>query len=74
VGGDLCGGHTARGQRQHDLVDPVQAALPLAHEYRVERAVPVTGTSVWTGPISVSTILARVPLREFPRLRPIRPG
>ena len=29
------------------------------------------GTSISTGPISVSTVLDRTPLRELPRLRPI---
>lgn len=29
------------------------------------------GTSISTGPTSVSTVLIRVPLRELPRLRPI---
>jgi hypothetical protein len=28
-------------QRQHDLVDPVQPPLPLLHNHRVERPVPV---------------------------------
>ena len=40
---DLTGRQPAGSQRQHDLVDPVQAALPLTHDHRVERAVPVPG-------------------------------
>ena len=41
--GDLPGRQPARGQRQHDLVDPVQPSLPLPHDPRLERAVPVPG-------------------------------
>ena len=38
---DLAGGQAAGGQRQHDLVDAVQPPLPLAHDLRVEAAIPV---------------------------------
>jgi hypothetical protein len=44
--------------------------LTLAHDRGIERRVGVAGTSISTGPISVSTVLARVPLREFPPVRP----
>jgi GntR family transcriptional regulator/MocR family aminotransferase len=47
------------------------AALPLLHDRRVEAAVRSRGTSISTGPqLSVSTILVRVPFREFPLPRP----
>ena len=39
--GHLAGGQAAGGQRQHDLVDPVQAALALAHDLRLEAGVAV---------------------------------
>ena len=35
------GGQPPSCQRQHDLVDAVQPALPLAHDLRLEAAVPV---------------------------------
>jgi len=41
VRGDLSGGQASRGQRQHDLVDPVEAALALAHDHGVEAGVSV---------------------------------
>ena len=40
---DLPGGQPARGQRQHDLVDPGQPPLPLLHDLRLERCVGVAG-------------------------------
>jgi hypothetical protein len=40
---DLAGGQTTGGQRQHDPVDAVQAALPLAHDDRVEAGVAISG-------------------------------
>ena len=36
---DLPGRETTGGQREHDLVDPVQAALALAHDDRAEAGV-----------------------------------
>lgn len=39
--GDLAGRQPACGQREHDLVDPVQPALPLSHDPGLEAAVPV---------------------------------
>lgn len=43
VRGDLPGRQTPGGQRQHDLIDPVQAALALGHDHRLERPVTVPG-------------------------------
>jgi hypothetical protein len=39
---DLPGGQPPGGQRQDDLVDPVQAALTLAHDHRLEAGVAVS--------------------------------
>src|SRR6195952_3890620 len=39
---DLTGGQAAGGQREHDLVDPVQAPLALLDDHRLEARVPVT--------------------------------
>jgi hypothetical protein len=39
---DVAGGHAARGQRQHDLIDAIQTPMPLAHDRRLERAIPIT--------------------------------
>jgi hypothetical protein len=36
VRGDLAGGQPARGQRQHDLIDALQAALALLDDDRLE--------------------------------------
>jgi len=41
VRGDLRGRQPAGGQRQHDLIDPVQAPLALRHDHRLERPVPI---------------------------------
>ncbi|MDT7595012.1 MAG: hypothetical protein QOJ06_558 [Pseudonocardiales bacterium] len=43
VRGDLSGGQPPGRQREHDLIDPVEAALPFAHDGRRETAVPVAG-------------------------------
>jgi hypothetical protein len=43
VGSDLPGGQAAGGQRQHDLVDPVQPSLAFAYDDRVEAGVAVAG-------------------------------
>jgi hypothetical protein len=60
-----------RSERQDDLIDPREAPLALLDDPRLERRDSVSrGTSTSTGPISVSTVLARVPLRLFPLLRP----
>jgi hypothetical protein len=40
VGGDLSGGQPAR-TRQHHLIDAGRAPLPLAHDHRLQRDVPV---------------------------------
>ena len=63
---DLPGRQTLRRQRQYDLVDPCQSTLTFLDDLRIERASVSRGTSISTGPISVSTVLARVPLRELP--------
>ena len=65
----LAGGQPADGQRQHVLVDPVQTPLAFAHDDRVERRRD-RGTSISSGPISVSTAVVRVPLRELGFSRP----
>ena len=67
---DLPGGQAAGGQRQHDLIDPGQPPLPLLHNLRLNVASMSRGTSISTGPISVSTVFDRTPLRELPRFRP----
>src|SRR6478672_13246220 len=36
VRADLPGRQTSRGQRQHDLVNAVEPALPLTHDHRLE--------------------------------------
>jgi hypothetical protein len=41
VGGDLAGGQTLGGQRNDHLINPGQPPLPLAHDLRLEAAVPV---------------------------------
>lgn len=41
VGADLPGCQPAGGQRQHELVDALQAPLPLLDDRRLERALPV---------------------------------
>ena len=40
---DLASGQASGRQRQDDLVDPGQPALPFLHDRRLERAVPITG-------------------------------
>jgi len=40
---DLTAGQAFRRQRQHDLVDPAQPALPLADQDRFKAAVPIPG-------------------------------
>jgi len=63
-------GEALRGQRQNHLLDTGQAPLPLLDDGRLERAGHIRGTATSTGPTSVSTVLARVPLRELPLPRP----
>ena len=54
------------------LVHPGQAPLPLRDDLRLEACRPGRGApSISTGPTSVSTVLARCPLRELP---PFLPG
>ena len=40
----------ARGQRQHDLIDPVQSALALGDDHRLERPITVSGHLDLDGP------------------------
>ena len=40
---DLSGGQPTGSQRQHDLINAIQAARPLAHDGRCETAVPIAG-------------------------------
>jgi hypothetical protein len=64
---DLPGGQPARGQRQHDLVDAIQAALPLPHDRRLEAAISITGhlnldradlSEHGLGPVTVARVAA----------------
>ena len=57
--------------------DSTISSMPSSHRWRF---LTITGskldsrsrgTSISTGPISVSTVLARVPLRELPPSRPV---
>jgi hypothetical protein len=41
VGGDIPGGQTAGIQRQHDLINAGQPALPFGHDHRLEAAISV---------------------------------
>ncbi|EUA55801.1 hypothetical protein I550_3958 [Mycobacterium intracellulare 1956] len=51
---DLAGRQSFCRQRQYDLINTGQATLSFLDDLRVEAAVGVTGTSISTGPISVS--------------------
>ena len=67
VRGDLPVRQPLRRQGQHHLVDAGQPSLPLLDDLRLEAGPPGRGArSISTGPISVSTVLDRVPLRELP--------
>lgn len=71
VGADLSGRQALGRQRQHDRVDVAQASLAFGDDHRVEGALTISGTVISIGPtLSVSTVLVRTPLREFPLLRP----
>jgi hypothetical protein len=67
-----------RQSRNHSSQPPRKKSSPpdpLAHDLRVERGLGVARhldhTWISAGPISVTTVFARVPLREF---RPVRPA
>lgn len=55
---------------QHHLIHAGQPTLPLLDDLRLEGACRVPGTFTSTGPTSVSTVLARLPLRLLPLPRP----
>ena len=59
-----------RRQRDDQLVDPGQPPLPLATISARTTRHGRAGPRSRTGPTSVSTVLARWPLREFPPSRP----
>jgi hypothetical protein len=65
VRGDLPGREALGGERQHQLVDTVQATLAFADDLGSNVASRSRGTSSSTGPTSVTTVLERLPLREF---------
>jgi hypothetical protein len=71
VGLHLAGGEALRGQRDDQLVDPGQPALPLGDDLGLEGTVAVAGNVDLDRPTSVSTVLDRWPLREFPPSRPV---
>jgi hypothetical protein len=74
VRADLPGGQALGIQRQHDLIDPGQPPLPLLDDLRLERALPVAGTSIGTCPLAwVSTVLGLAPFRTFPASLPAGP-
>ena len=70
VRGDLTGGQPAGGQRQHDLVDPAQPLLPLAHNGRIEAALPIPRHLDLHRADLRQHRLRPMPLRELPPLRP----
>ena len=72
VRADLPGRQPLRVQRQHDLIDPVQPALPLAPRSPVRtcRPGPAAPRCRPARVASVSTVLVRVPLRMLPGSRP----
>jgi hypothetical protein len=43
VRGDFPRGQPPGGQREDDLLDPVQTPFPFGHDHRLERAVPIPG-------------------------------
>ena len=60
-----------RGQRDHQLVHPGQAPLPLRHDLRLERAVPVAGDlDLDRADLGQHASWRRRPLRELPPSRP----
>jgi hypothetical protein len=71
VRGHLPGRETLRGERQHQLVDAGQAALTFLRTILGSKVPSRSrGTSMSTGPTSVTTILDRFPFREFDVARP----
>src|SRR6266566_3225126 len=65
VRGDFPAGQPFRGQGNDHLVDPGQPPLPLGDDFRLEAGIGSRGTGISAGPVSVSTVLARWPLREL---------
>jgi len=59
-----------RGERDHHLIDTRQAPLPFLDDLRLEGAVPVTRHLDVNRSHIGGTVLALVPFREFPLLRP----
>ena len=66
VRADLAVRQCLAGQRDHHPIDPAQPALPLAHEQRFERPVPVPRGRDSTSPMPVSAVLVRLRLGELP--------
>ena len=67
---DLSGSRPFRVQREHHLVDPVQAPFPFRDDHRSERPSRSRGTSMETSTVaSVRTVFGRVPLRTLPPAR-----
>ena len=63
----------ARGsgsRMKYGFTDPVESALTLAHDRRLERAVPVTRHVDRDRPDLGQAVFDRMPLREFFRFRP----
>jgi hypothetical protein len=48
------------------VVEPLEAALALAPDLRLERALPVARCLIGTGPWSVVSVFGVEPLRVFP--------
>jgi hypothetical protein len=61
-----------RGTHHPRFLDPVQRSLALADDDLVEAGVAVSRTSIRTGPISVNTVLMRVPVAGVAAIAPDR--
>jgi hypothetical protein len=68
--GDLPGGQPLGRQRDHQVIHPESRRCRLATILGSKLPSRSRGTVISTGPASVSTVLARLPLREFPPVRP----
>lgn len=67
---DLTGRQTLRRERDHQLVDAGELALPLLHDLRLERPIPIPRYLDLDLATSVKSVFDRDPLRELPRSRP----
>lgn len=70
VRGDLAMGKALGRERDDQLIRPGQPALRLATIRGSNDPSRSRGTEISTGPVSVSAVLDRRPLRELPPLRP----